>query len=223
MVFYFGLIRSISISTLSDWTDNADISEQLTIGSMAATTLDCSGSEASTDSEDADWLWLPAELVNRILLASLDLDSSGTETAIRTLAILCCTCKRLNDCAVPLWMELTLSMLPPSGAPFPSASPSLWRDAAARAIQMRSPAIQDDARLPRPTFGHSSVCWRGTIFLFGGRHDETHYETLEMLDLTARTWSSSEDMNTYFVTIAHLRQRPDAPPIRRPCFALDMQ
>jgi hypothetical protein len=135
------------------------------------------------------WLWLPAELVNRILLAAMDLEGS-TRAAVVTLARISATCQRLRECAEPLWRDVLLSILPWSSAPRQSASPSSWKDAAIRAALVSRAVLEEHAPLPRPSFGHSSVLWQRRVFVFGGRHDETHYGSLDTLDLATRTWTA---------------------------------
>eukprot|EP00962_Isochrysis_galbana_P004299 scaffold1190_cov157-Isochrysis_galbana.AAC.1 len=135
------------------------------------------------------WLWLPAELVNRILLAAIDLDG-GTRAAIGTLARVSGTCQRLRECAEAIWRDVMLSLLPPSCAPRQSATPSSWKEAAVRAAQVSRAILEEHAPLPRPSFGHSSVLWQRRVFVFGGRHDETHYGSLDTLDLATRTWTA---------------------------------
>jgi hypothetical protein len=138
---------------------------------------------------DDGWLWLPAELVSRILLAAMKLDG-GTRAAIGTLARVSGTCHRLHECADALWRDVVVSLLPPSCAPRQSAAPSSWRDAAVRATFLSRAVLEAHAPLPRPSFGHSSILWRHRVFTFGGRHDETHYGALDTLDLATLTWTA---------------------------------
>lgn len=136
-------------------------------------------------------LYLPAELVSRIILGALQLDADLTGAAVRTLSRLLRTCKRLRECALPLWMDVTLSLIPESGAPAKDGWPASWRDVAARALRVEHPLLLPDAPLPRRSFGHSSVVWRDTLYLFGGRHDQTHYGSLDTLNLPTRKWRAN--------------------------------
>ena len=53
--------------------------------------------------------------------------------------------------------------------------------------------VSSGAFLPRRTFAHSSCMHAGKLYVFGGRHESSHSNSLDVLDLTSRPmhWVSS--------------------------------
>ena len=132
---------------------------------------------------------LPAELIYRILLCSIE--SEPASAGVLTISTLSLTCSLLHQLSQQLWRELLLPILGEHHTPLSSSQPGSWRqwrDGAIRSVSIERTLLKQYPSLPRPTFGHSSCVWERKLYLFGGRDDATHFGTLEVLNLDLHEW-----------------------------------
>ena len=159
------------------------------------------GERTSEEEEPTTIDSLPLELIERILVAVSDPPGDGYQVSRRlssyqSLNSACTSSRRLFEAGKHSWQHLAKNVVEPHCLP-PSTDwfgelPHSWSACLAGAVTLRAPRLRAfGAPVPRHTYGHSACAWQGQLFLFGGRHDLTHSQQLDVLDLSRRQWSAT--------------------------------
>ena len=135
---------------------------------------------------------LPTEVLARIISDTSDACGRKRWTSVGRCAR---TCTALRNASQTCWVQELFNLFPEHSLPIGGAWLSrMLADTATRpsdVFEGLDSALRQRVRhwsrgevpLPRQTFAHTSCVWENVLYVFGGRHDSSHSNALDVLDL----------------------------------------